>query len=377
MTRMAARNGQYVLVDMHQDEFSSKYKGNGFAAWAADDDGLPFLQSLGHPNDYVQPAVQRAFLNFYRDSEGQRTEFVRAFSELARALRDEPGVLGYDMLNEPSCEFNAETGFGKPNEQFSNDPKAAGVCLQPLYDQLVPALQKADPNHPVFYEDFFNTAWGFVPYGVGEEPNKPWPFKNTGLSFHVYCPHPLHSERSCDSLEREAFDRALANAKRNRAWPLLSEFGAVDDPAPTARALANADRLGLSWQFWALKTWDDPHPGFGADSLDPDADGFSLIAKDGKVKEYKLKLLARVYPQRIAGRRAKWSFDPATRRFDMTWRPSKRRKTVVSIPRSVHYTRGYRVKVKGARIVGTRGRYVLRVVGKRRARGARLQVLPR
>ena len=36
MVRMAARQGQYVLVDFHQDEFSSKYAGNGMPAWMAD-----------------------------------------------------------------------------------------------------------------------------------------------------------------------------------------------------------------------------------------------------------------------------------------------------------------------------------------------------
>jgi endoglycosylceramidase len=364
MVRMAARNGQYVLVDFHQDEFSSKYKGNGMPAWMADDDGIPFGESLGHPNDYIQPAVQRAFRNFFRDSEGQRTAFVEAFAHLARALKDEPGVLGYDMFNEPSCEFDAETGYGDPAKQFANDPKAAGVCLQPLYDQLVPALQAADPNHPVFYEDFFNTAWGYVPYGVGEPPNKPWPFENTGLSFHVYCPHPLRQDTPCPEHERNAFDRALANAKRNRAWPLLTEFGAVDDLAPTRRALENADRLGVSWQFWSLKTWDDPHPGFGADSLNPEADGFSLIDKQGRVKEGKLKLLARAYPQRIAGSDAKWSFDPDARRFEMTWKPSRDGETVIALPLSVHYREGYSVQATGARAVGERdGRLLVRGTG--------------
>jgi endoglycosylceramidase len=375
MTRMAARNGQYVLVDMHQDEFSSKYRGNGFPAWAADDDGIPFATSSGHPNDYAQPAVQRAFRNFFRDSEGQRTEFVKAFAELARALRDEPGVLGYDTLNEPSCEFDPETGYGNPGDQFSNDPRAAGVCLQPLYEQLVPALRAADPNHPVFYEDFFNTAWGFVPYGVGEPPNAPWPFRDTGLSFHVYCPHPLHSERSCDELEREAFERARANARRNRAWPLMTEFGAIDDMAPARRQLEYADANALSWQFWALKTYDDPHPGFNADSLNPEADGFSLVAKDGTVKDYKLRLLARVYPQRVAGTAARWSFDPERREFRMTWKPSRRRPTVLSVPRGVHYAKGYRVKAKGLRVVGRSGKSVLRVIGTRRS--AELRISPR
>ncbi len=364
MVRMAARHGQYVLVDFHQDELSPKYAGNGMPAWMADDDGLPFLGSAGHPNDYfVQPAVGRAFLNFFRDSEGQRTEFVRAFAALARALRDEPGVLGYDLFNEPSCELGAGTGYARPELELSNEPRAAEICLRPLYDQLVPALRRADPNHPVFYEDFINTAWGYVPYGVGEPPNRPWPFRHTGLSFHVYCPHPLRAQTPCPEHERDAFARAMANARRNRAWPLLTEFGAVDELAPTARALEHADRRGLSWQFWSLKTWDDPHPGFGPDSLDPDADGFSVVDKRGRVKQGKLRLLARAYPERIAGSGAAWSFDPRTRRFAMTWRPDRRHATVVSLPRTVHDRGGHRVRVRGARVVSAPGAARLRLRG--------------
>jgi endoglycosylceramidase len=376
IVRMAGRHGLYVLVDMHQDEYSSKYKGNGAAAWAAIDDGLPFLASIGHPNDYVQPAVQRAFWNFFQDSEGVRTQYVNAFAELARALRDEPAVLGYDLINEPSCEYRPETGFGPPPE-FKNEVRAAGACLMPLYEQLVPAIRAADPNHPVFYEDFFNTAWGYVPYGVGVPPNRPWPFEDTGLSFHVYCPHPLRAQTPCDEHERDAFDNALANAQRNRAWPLLSEFGAVDDLAPIRRALEEADARGLSWQFWSLKTANDPHPGFGADSLNPDADGFSLIAKDGTVKRGKLELLARAYPQRIAGRGARWSWDEASRTFRMTWRASRKRTTVISLPLEVHFPQGVRVRVQGARVRSRAGAALLKLRGRRHLQTATVEVTPR
>lgn len=34
LTRLAARRGLCVLVDMHQDEWSERYRGNGAPEWA-------------------------------------------------------------------------------------------------------------------------------------------------------------------------------------------------------------------------------------------------------------------------------------------------------------------------------------------------------
>src|SRR6185436_128962 len=42
LTRLAARRGLYVLVDMHQDEWSERYRGNGAPEWATLDDGILF-----------------------------------------------------------------------------------------------------------------------------------------------------------------------------------------------------------------------------------------------------------------------------------------------------------------------------------------------
>jgi endoglycosylceramidase len=374
MTRMAGQEGLHVLVDMHQDEFSRTYAGNGAPAWAADDDGIPFGPSLGHPQDYLQPAVGRAFTNFYEDEGGIRTEFVRAWTAVATALRDEPAVMGYDLLNEPSCEVGVPPCAVPPS--FSPEKEAAARWLVPLYDALIPALRRADPDTPAFYEDFFTAAWGFTDYTVGEAPNPPLRHEDTGLSFHTYCPHPLGIETPCETHERNAMTKALANARRNGAYPLLTEWGATDDVAVLRRVADLADELGVSWQFWSLKTWDDPHPGFGADSLDKDADGWSIIAKDGRVKTDKLRVVARAYPERVAGRSARWSFDVDSGAFRMTWRADRRRDTVVSLPLPVHYPRGYRVTVRGAKVTSRRGAALLRVRGTR-GRTATLEVRPR
>src|SRR5262249_61883357 len=109
----------------------------------------------GFPFDYAQPAVGRSFTNFWEDQDGIRSEFVRAYVSLARKLRGEPNLLGYDAFNEPACEVTA------PPCGIPPQPPAGGKLLQPFYDQLVPALRKADPKHPVLYEDWLTADFGY------------------------------------------------------------------------------------------------------------------------------------------------------------------------------------------------------------------------
>ena len=360
ITKLAARRGLYVLVDMHQDEWSERYRGNGAPEWATLDDGIPFPPvSAGHPYDYTQPAVGRAFNSFWENRDGIRSRFVAAFARLARVLRPVDGVLGYDAFNEPSCEIQ-RAPCGLPP-----DPAAGEQWLKPFYAELVPAMRAADPRHPVFYEDFLTTAFGY-PYTLGS-----WVRRGQGLSYHVYCPHPLRSERSCDDLEREAVERGAAFARAARVAPLLSEFGATDDLAVLRRITALADARGQSWQYWQYKTYFDPTTS-ARTSPGASADAESVVDESGAVKAAKLAVLARAYPERIAGRRARWSFDPATGAFELRYRAKRRGRTVISLPVAVHYRHGYRVRVRGGRRVSGRG--ARKLVIRARARQVRVRV---
>ncbi len=68
--RILGRHGIYVLVDFHQDGYGPVTHGNGMPAWATLTDGLP------NPNDpfptyYItNPAMQRAFDNFWANEPG-------------------------------------------------------------------------------------------------------------------------------------------------------------------------------------------------------------------------------------------------------------------------------------------------------------------
>lgn len=369
LVRLAAKHGIYSQVDNHQDGWGEKYGGNGAPEWATYDDGLPWAPGLGHPAEYGNPAVGRAFTSFWQDREQIQTRYIESFAALARTLRKEPGVLGYDTFNEPSCEYTRD-----PCE-FPPPPHAAGELLQPFYDRIVPGLQAAHPRAAVFYEDWITASSG--EYSVGEPPNPPLKHrKQLGLSYHVYC-----ASGDCEEGDWQTIQRADRNAKANRAWPLLTEFGATEDTETIERVARLADKAGHSWIYWTYKTYFDPYPIF---LMPPEtarqtgrADTWSIVAEDGTVKEEKALTLARPYPQAIAGSKPQWSFEPGPKLFKLSYKPRRRGVTVVQTNAKLQYAKGYHAKAKGAKVVSPRGASKLRLRPRRGAKRVALELRPR
>lgn len=368
LVRLAARHGIYSQVDMHQDGWGERYGGNGAPEWATYDDGQPWVPGLGHPAEYGNPAVGRAFTSFWQDREQIQTRYIASFATLARALRKEPGVLGYDTFNEPSCEYTRDPCA------FPPPPRAAGELLQPFYDRIVPALQAADPGTSVFYEDWITASSG--EYSVGEPPNPPLAYRaQLGLSYHVYC-----ASDDCEQGDWETIQRADRNARANNAFPLLTEFGATEDLATIERVARLADQAGHSWLYWTYKTYFDPYPIFlmppeTARATDRD-DTWSLVSEEGEVKQEKVLTLARPYPQAIAGSKPTWSFEPDTKTFKFEYRP-RRGVTVVQTNARLQYPKGYRVKAKGAKVISRRRASRLRLRPWPRARRVSVELRPR
>jgi endoglycosylceramidase len=331
LVRLAGDEGLWVLVDMHQDVWSERYGGEGAPDWATLDDGQPFMPAP-FPYGYLQPAVGRALTSFWTNRDGIRSEYVRAYAQLATALAREPAVIGYDAFNEPACE-TAVAPCGVPPA-----PAAAGQYLDPFYAELVPALHAADPDSPTFVEDWLTTEFGY-PFTV-----RP-PSGGLGLSYHVYCGQPIRTD-PCATQEREALHNGVSAARTNRAAPLVTEFGATEKLGLLRRIADGADAVGVGWLYWQYKTYRDPTTVAAAEG--PDAE--SIVTPAGAVKAAKARALARAYPQRIAGRHARWTYDAAAGRFTMRWTAARAADTVVVLPR-LAYPRGFAVHARGVRVV--------------------------
>lgn len=340
VTRLAERGGLYVLLDMHQDQWSERFQGNGAPDWATKDDGLPFSSLGPFPLNYFSQAVGRSFTNFYEDRDGVRTRFAAAWAAVARAVRGDPGVLGFDVLNEPSCELQVD-----PPCHIPPAADAYRRWLAPLYDQLIPALRRADPTHPSAYEEGLQVNAGY-PMLFGRPPLARWPFPGTLLSHHVYCTPLIRPMPACPAQERDAFAEAAAAGRRNRVAPLVTEFGATDDLAPLRRVTDLADAHGEGWLYWQYKTYRDPTTAAGGGPGGADAE--SIVDAAGRVKAAKVRVLSRAYPERVSGTGARWSYDDGTRQLRLTFAASRRADTVLVLPTAL-YPRGAGVEVLGGR----------------------------
>jgi endoglycosylceramidase len=334
ITRLLEEEGIFYLLDMHQDMWSERFEGNGAPDWATKDDGIAFTSLGGFPLNYAAPAVGRSFTNFYENRDGIRDQYRRAWEAVARAVRGKPYALGFDLMNEPSCELQVD-----PPCHIPPAAEAYSRWLLPFYDDLVPALKRADPTHPSFYEEGVTVNFGY-PTQIGRAPLPAWKHRGTVLSHHVYCSTAFRSV-PCSQQEPDAFREARESTKRNGVAALVTEFGATEDLAVLRRVVNLADRNGEGWQYWQYKTYDDPTTSASAESGGPDAE--SIVDVRGKVKRSKLRVLARVFPQRIAGSGATWSFDDRTHVFRMSWNATKGT-TVIALPR-VHFPRGARVNM--------------------------------
>lgn len=99
----------YVLIDMHQDLWGGSFTGHGAPEWATLGGASSFEAPEGSPWQmrYADPAVWKSFEALWRNQpvpatgQGLQDHLAGAWQAVARRLQGRPGVVGYDLLNEP------------------------------------------------------------------------------------------------------------------------------------------------------------------------------------------------------------------------------------------------------------------------------------
>ena len=89
------------------------------------------------------------------ESEASQRLFVKVWRDIASRYKDEPVILGYELMNEPIAHY------------FENKDEL-NAKLEPLYKRAVKAIREVDPNHVILLggarwnSDFFMfTDWKF------------------------------------------------------------------------------------------------------------------------------------------------------------------------------------------------------------------------
>ncbi|KAA1428729.1 glycoside hydrolase family 5 protein [Nocardioides antri] len=384
-TEVLAAAGIHVMLDFHQDLFNERFQGEGAPDWAVQDDGLPAQPQLGFPYNYfAQVALMRAFDHFWANDPGPggvglQDRYAAAWRHVASYFLDTPGVMGFDLFNEP---------WPGTLWELCANPLGCPLFdaqLEAFSQRAIDAIREVDRRTPIFYEPhvlFNNGARTHVsPTGA-----------DLGFSFHDYCltadvgleGTPVQ-DLTCSAFDDLVWQNAEAQLARTRDTPLLTEFGATTDATVLRDMVDRAAAHRFGWQYWAYCGCDDPTTtGPGAEQalvLDP-----AKTPAGDNIDHAKLAALVTPHPLVVAGTPARWDFDRSTQRFVTSWTTARAGSlpgrfgggaiTRIAVPTLV-YGDGYRATVTGGRVVSAPDAPVLVVRQAAGALAGRVVVTPR
>jgi endoglycosylceramidase len=373
--RTLAQHGIYALLDFHQDLYNEKFQGEGAPKWAVLGGNDP-NPALGFPGNYfANPAENAAWDAFWhndpaRDGVGLQVHYAHAWAHVAARFAANRNVLGYEVLNEPwpgttwqPC-LTPDVGCA----QFDQTMTA-------FYQRVATAIRRHDRRHLVWLEPNVASASADANnVGKVHDPHLGW-------TFHDYCPTlaELQQNLLCPQLDDQTVTAMMKYGTDHSVPTLMTEFGATQDQDNLAEMVGLADQHLLGWTEWAYT---------GHDKTSTSPDGQALVLDPAKpptgsnVERAKLKALAEVYPQVVAGTPTSYSY--ADRVFELRYgtvrvtggRFAAGSITEVAVPH-IQYPHGYRVHATGARVVSSPGARTLRLASRAGAKTVTVTVTVR
>jgi endoglucanase len=179
------------------------------------------------------------------ESARAQEQLLAVWRNLARHYRDEPVVLGYDLLNEPLPQFS---GLEKLKPR-----------LEPLLRRVLEAIRAIDANHIVFLTGA-NWDSDFSVLGAPFAPN-------TAYTFHKYWMPPTE-----DSI------REYLNFRERHHVPIWAGETGENKDEWIASFRQLLDEHDIGWTFWPFKKMENT-TGFLAFAAPPHWDKIVAFAK--------------------------------------------------------------------------------------------------
>jgi len=181
-------------------------------------------------------------LTFYVPRYRQLT--ITLWRQLAAHYRDEPAILGYDLLNEPISPYS--------------DMNYLNPQLEPLYRDIVGAIRSVDPNHVVLLA---GAQWG-TNFAVFDRPFD----SNAVYTYHKFWINPT----------RDGVQEYLNFSNRWKVPVLIGETGEFND-SWNDKFRRLHEHFDIGWVFWPYKNLDSD---LSVVSIEKPA-GWDLIADAG------------------------------------------------------------------------------------------------
>jgi endoglycosylceramidase len=325
--------GMYVMIDMHQDIYGAAVGGNGAPDWACITDGKEQITLPGGTPWWlknIDPAAIAAMRNFWEYSRYKflQDSYIQLWQKVAERFKNDPYVIGYDLMNEPWGGDIVKVFF---TGEFESQE------LPAFYHRLIPALRTVEPDKYLFVEPLP------APVTFGEPSRLPKIEDTRGAPKIGFAPHQYaydthegagYTPKAVQQTKSWETERRK-DVKRLGNVPLIcGEFGLSPDQEGFDAYLRDIfnifDRNEWHWTYWSN--------GWG---------GWSPLNAD-RSETIILQHLVRTYPKATAGRISSFSYDPVTKHFELSFvsNPSISEPTEIFVPRR-HYPEGYDFTVEG------------------------------
>ncbi len=333
MVDEASSRGIYVLLDMHQDQYSRCLKGDGAPYWALPkmvnpEDNSGIAGKYWFSSYFVSSDVRLSFANFFQ-SDDLKEHYYNSWKEVARRVGNNPCVLGYDIMNEP---FGGEI----PND----DGEFENVYLKPFYQEAISSIREVDPD-----------AIGFIePAIVDLYASRLSPFEEDGLVYAAHLYRSFSWRAWLDPINKIVSFDSLLDLQRDKAdelsMPLfIGEFGVPWDIGPlwSRDGLVNDAMKALEGNFISNAYWD-----FSVENGSVwNEEDYSIIDDQGRSRG--LEVNVRPYVQRLFGSPVYQSFDPDSKEYSLGFEGCPGNPgpvpTIIHVPEDVHYPDGFIVRI--------------------------------
>ena len=352
---MLADHGIYSLIDMHQDNYSTTFGGEGAPTWATMS-GWQANLDFGFPGSYYfNPAENHAWDSFWAnanasDAVGLEDHYAKTWENVASYFAGNPAVMGYELMNEPW----PGSSWGAT---LLGSPFFAHQMLVPMYNQVAAAIRAVDPATPIFFEPT-NAGVAEIAQLLGlPDPMAMIDDLISVFAFHDYCSD-TNFGISCSQIANTLARNALRFADENNIPAFMSEFGATSDAPRLFDQMNAGDTRQVGWTEWAYSGVGDI-----TTHVDPDWEALvydpALPPTGANVNTGNLAVLAAPYPQTISGIPQGWTVTGGTFRFSYSTEKADGSGafaagslTTISVPES-GYPNGYTVSVTGGQVVST------------------------
>ena len=125
----------YMGLSVNQDGFQ---RIDSLVSWCRESQIYLILDMHDAPGGQTGDNIDDSYgYPWLMTSEESQLQFVSIWKSIAAHYKDEPVIMGYDLLNEPIAHY------------FGDDLKKLNAALEPVYKRAVAAIREVDNNHIV------------------------------------------------------------------------------------------------------------------------------------------------------------------------------------------------------------------------------------